>query len=114
MIEEKTLNRLIEERKQSKRGGARPGAGRPKRMDETAIIEKLKPMETLAFKKLQEKINEGDMNAIKLFYAYYIGMPTQRVENKIEGQLNQVSVEVVRPQVEEVSANWWQNGTTTN
>ena len=91
----------------SKRGGARPGAGRPKRMDEQAIIEKLTPMAETAFKVLQQKILEGDMVAIKLYMSYFIGLPTQKIENKIEGQLNQVSVEVVRPELakEEVLSN---------
>ena len=90
-----------------KKGGARPGAGRPKRMDEAAIIEKLHPMANAAFTKLKEKILEGDITAIKLFCSYYMGMPTQKVESKIEGQLNQVSVEVVRPELakEEVLSN---------
>lgn len=92
------LQRKIEMRK-SKRGGARKGAGRPKRMDEQAIIEKLTPMSTTAFAKLNEKILEGDMNAIKLFMQYFIGLPTQKIESKIEGQLNQVSVEVLKPEV---------------
>lgn len=90
-----------------KKGGARPGAGRPKRMDEQAIIEKLTPMAETAFKVLQQKILEGDMVAIKLYMSYFLGMPTQKVESKIEGQLNQVSVEVVRPELakEEVLSN---------
>lgn len=90
-----------------KHGGARPNSGRPKRMDENAIIEKLHPMSEIAFTKLKEKILEGDMVAIKLFCSYYMGMPTQKVESKIEGQLNQVSVEVVRPELakEEVLSN---------
>lgn len=91
------LDKKIEERK-SKRGGFRPGSGRPKRMDEQAIIEKLTPMSTTAFAKLNEKIMEGDMKAIQLFMQYFIGLPTQKIESKIEGQLNQVSVEVVKPQ----------------
>lgn len=90
-----------------KKGGARPGAGRPKRMDEQAIIEKLTPMAETAFKVLQQKILEGDMTAIKLYMSYFLGMPTQKVESKIEGQLNQVSVEVVRPELakDEVLSN---------
>ena len=97
----------IEPIEKKKKGGARPGAGRPKRMDEQAIIEKLTPMAETAFKVLQQKIAEGDMIAIKLFCSYFIGLPTQKIENKIEGQLNQVSVEVVRPQLvkEEVLSN---------
>jgi hypothetical protein len=76
-------------------------------MDEQAIIEKLTPMAETAFKVLNQKILDGDMNAIKLYMSYFLGMPTQKVESKIEGQLNQVSVEVVRPELvkEEVMAN---------
>jgi hypothetical protein len=85
-------------------GGKRPNqTGRPKRMDEMAIIEKLTPMAEMAFKVLQQKINEGDMNAIKLYMSYFLGMPTQKVESKIEGQLNQVSIEVVKPKLEKVA-----------
>ena len=97
----------IEQIEKKKRGGARPGAGRPKRMDEQAIIEKLTPMSEIAFKVLEQKIREGDMIAIKLYMSYFIGLPTQKIESKIEGQLNQLSVEVVRPELvkEEVLCN---------
>lgn len=103
-IQEKTKS---ETKVKGKHGGPRPNSGRPKRMDEAAIIEKLHPMANAAFTKLKEKILEGDITAIKLFCSYYMGMPTQKVENKIEGQLNSVSVEVVRPELakEEVLSN---------
>ena len=95
-IQEKTK---IETKVKGKHGGPRPNSGRPKRMDEQAIIEKLTPMAETAFKVLQQKILDGDMVAIKLYMSYFLGMPTQKVESKIEGQLNQVNVEVVRPQL---------------
>lgn len=103
-IQDKTKT---EAKPKGKHGGPRPNSGRPKRMDEQAIIEKLTPMADTAFKVLQQKIAEGDMMAIKLFCSYFIGLPTQKIENKIEGQLNQVSVEVVRPELvkEEVLSN---------
>ena len=91
------LNKKIEERK-SKRGGARPGAGRKRKMEEHELIERLYPMAANAFEVLQNKIKEGDMKAIQIFMQYFIGLPTQKIESKIEGQLNQVSVEVVKPQ----------------
>jgi hypothetical protein len=78
-------------------GGKREGGGRKSRMQEHEIIEKLQPMAARAFAVLAEKINEGDMKAIQLFVQYYIGLPTQKIESKIEGQLNQVSVEVIKP-----------------
>ena len=80
-------------------GGARVNAGRPKRMDEEAIREKLHPMATTAFAKLHEKIKEGDMKAIQLFCAYYIGLPTQKIESKIEGNLNQIAIEIIKPNI---------------
>lgn len=87
-----------ESKMKGKWGGKRPNqTGRPKRMEEEQIISRLKPMEETAFKVLESKIKDGDMNAIKLFMAYYIGMPTQKMESKIEGQLNSVSIEVVKP-----------------
>ena len=91
------LSKKIQERK-SKRGGARPGAGRKRKMEEHELIERLYPMAANAFEVLQNKIKEGDMKAIQIFMQYFIGLPTQKIESKIEGQLNQVSVEVVKPE----------------
>jgi hypothetical protein len=96
-----------EQKPKGKWGGPRPNSGRPKRMDEQAIIEKLTPMAETAFKVLEQKILEGDMIAIKLYMSYFIGLPTQKVEQKIEGQLNSVKIDVVKPQIvkEEVMCN---------
>ena len=96
-----------EQKPKGKWGGPRPNSGRPKRMDEQAIIEKLTPMAETAFKVLEQKILEGDMVAIKLYMSYFIGLPTQKIESKIEGQLNSVKIDVVKPQIvkEEVLCN---------
>lgn len=83
-------------------GGYRPGGGRPRRMDEQQIIEKLQPMAETAFRILHEKVAQGDMKAIQLYMQYFIGLPTQKIESKIEGQLNQVQIEVVKPNFEKV------------
>ena len=90
-----------------KNGGARPGAGRKRKMEEHELIERLYPMAEIAFKVLKEKITEGDMKALQIFCSYFIGLPTQKIESKIEGQLNQLSVKVVRPELvkEEVLCN---------
>jgi hypothetical protein len=102
MTDEK-LSTMIEERK-SKRGGARPGAGRKRRLEEHEIMMKLAPMEQAAFEALEYNLLRKDMKAVQLFYQYYMGMPTQRVESKIEGNLNQVQVEVIKPNVEVLEA----------
>ena len=81
-------------------GGPRPNSGRPRRMDEQQIIEKLQPMAETAFRVLHEKVHQGDMKAIQLYLQYFIGLPTQKIESKIEGQLNQVQVEVIKPNLQ--------------
>lgn len=102
---EEQLNNKIEFAKKKRggarpnTGGARPGAGRPTKMAEYQLIEKLKPMAETAFKVLYQKVQEGDIKALQIYFSYFIGLPTQKIENKIEGQLNQVSVKVVRPEV---------------
>lgn len=97
---EEQLQAKIEQRNEKKKvGGYRPGSGRKKRMEEQQIIEKLHPMATTAFTKLHEKIKEGDMKAIQLFCAYYIGLPTQKIESKIEGNLNQIAIEIIKPNI---------------
>ncbi len=93
------LSAKIEERK-SKRGGAREGAGRKRRLEEHEIMMKLAPMESKAFQALEYNLMRNDMKAVQLFYQYYMGMPTQRIESKIEGQLNQVQIEVIKPNVQ--------------
>ena len=92
------LDKLVAERK-DKRGGKREGAGRKRRMEEHEIIARLEPMADVAFKVLRERVEMGDMKAIQIYLQYFIGLPTQKIESKIEGQLNQVQVEVIKPNV---------------
>jgi hypothetical protein len=96
MMKEETLDKLIEKRK-GKHGGARPGAGRKRKMEEHELIEKLYPMADKAFAVLRQKVEEGDIKALQIFMQYFVGLPTQKIESKIEGNLNNVAVEVVRP-----------------
>jgi hypothetical protein len=84
-------------------GGYRPNSGRKRRMEEAELIEKLSPMAEKAFKMLEQKVLDGDMKALQIFMQYFIGLPTQKIESKIEGNLNQVSVEVVKPVLEKVA-----------
>ena len=98
MLADKTLDKLIEKRKEN-RGGPRPGSGRKRKLEEQEIIQKLDPLAADVFKKLHEQIKEGDMKAIQLFCAYYIGLPTQKIESKIEGNLNQIAIEIIKPNI---------------
>ena len=90
------LDKLIEKRKW---GGARANAGRKSKLKEDELMAKLYPMASDFFIKLHEKIKEGDLKALQLFAAYYIGLPTQKIESKIEGNLNQIAIEIIKPNI---------------
>lgn len=60
-------------------GGKREGAGRKPKAQEQQLIEKLSPLDTIAFKKLEEGVREGSYNFIKLFMEYRFGKPRETV-----------------------------------
>ena len=66
------------------RGGAREGAGRKTKAEEQSLIEKLSPLEPVAFKALTSALNEGKDWAVKLFFQYNFGMPKQTIDTKVE------------------------------
>lgn len=66
---------------ESNRGGARPGAGRKSKAEETKLIERLSPMEDKALEMLETLLDNGDFNALKLYMEYRYGKPTQKVES---------------------------------
>jgi hypothetical protein len=94
----------VTENEVGKWGGRRVGQGRKKRVQEEELITRLYPMEDAAFQMLRKKIEEGDMKAVQLFLNYYIGLPTQKIESKIEGNLSQISVEVIKTITEDKSS----------
>jgi hypothetical protein len=67
------------------RGGSRENAGRKPKSDEIALIARLSPMDDLALKLLNDKLEEGDMSALKMFMEYRWSKPRQEVA--IDGDL---------------------------
>ncbi|MCS5622661.1 MAG: hypothetical protein NZ735_01690, partial [Candidatus Marinimicrobia bacterium] len=65
-------------------GGYRPNSGRPKKSDELAMIEKLKPLEETAHIMLADLVEAGNIRAIELFFKYMYGNPKQIVSVKQE------------------------------
>ena len=59
--------------------------GRPPKSDEIALIARLSPMDNLALKLLNDKLEEGDMAALKMFMEYRWSKPKQEVA--IDGDL---------------------------
>jgi hypothetical protein len=69
---------------EKERGGAREGAGRKSKAEEQSLIEKLTPLEPIAFEALTNALNDGKDWAVKLFFQYNFGMPKQTIDQKTE------------------------------
>lgn len=51
--------------------------GRKPKAEEVALIEKLTPLEPLAFEALKVGLGRGDFKYVQLFYNYYAGKPKE-------------------------------------
>ena len=61
----------------SKHGGKRIGSGRKPKSDEIQLIEKLKPLEPLAFEALKAGLAQGEFKYVQLYYNYVAGKPKE-------------------------------------
>lgn len=67
-------------------GGKREGAGRKPKEEEIKLIEKLSPMDDLAFTKLKAGMEKGDFQYIKMFFEYRFGKPKDKLDVTSNGQ----------------------------
>tara|TARA_R110000803_G_scaffold169817_2_gene232855 strand:+ start:171 stop:437 length:267 start_codon:yes stop_codon:yes gene_type:complete len=65
-----------------KNGGARQGAGRPKKADELKLIEKLDSLidNDEVIKTLGRQVLKGDSRAMSLYFGYRYGKPKESVD----------------------------------
>jgi hypothetical protein len=68
------------------KGGWRPNSGRPPKRDEIALIERLKPLDDLAFSLLKSGMEDGDKVCLKLFMEYRYGKPQAKVDLTTGGE----------------------------
>ena len=61
-----------------KKGGFRVGSGRKPKVEEIEIIERLSPLDELAFKALEKGVRAGEIKFVKLFFEYRYGKPKQQ------------------------------------
>lgn len=82
----------MEEKKN--RGGARPGAGRPRRDQEQDVINLLDKHidRDVVVLKLLEKIKQGDGKMISLYMSYVYGKPTQTINQTTTLSVNDVDI----------------------
>jgi hypothetical protein len=61
----------------SKHGGKREGSGRKAKIEELELIEKLKPLEPLAYEALKQGLADQDYRFVQLYLNYYYGKPKE-------------------------------------
>ena len=73
---------------EEKRGGFREGSGRKPKANEIKLIEKLDELidKDSVVKKLNELIEDGNFNALKLYFEYRYGKPKESIDITTGGQ----------------------------
>jgi hypothetical protein len=61
-------------------GGKRQGSGRKSKAEEVRLIDSLTPLAPQALEALKAGIEAGEFPFVKLFYEYYAGKPTDKVD----------------------------------
>lgn len=72
-------------------GGYRDGAGRKGKSEESKLIEKLSPLDDVAFEKLKEGVEKGDFQYIKMFMEYRFGKPRQTIDASVDATIEQIT-----------------------
>lgn len=67
--------------------GGNKNAGRKPKAEEVALIEKLTPLEPLAFEALMKGLEAADFKYVQLFYNYYAGKPRETKDITINEDL---------------------------
>ena len=67
--------------------GGNKNAGRKPKSEEIQLIEKLTPLEPLAFEALKDGLNKKDFKFVQLFYNYYAGKPRETKDITINEDL---------------------------
>lgn len=68
-------------------GGARKGAGRKTKAEETELIQKLSAYDDVALSAIITGVENGDYDYVKMFMEYRHGKPRQTVDNNISGNM---------------------------
>ena len=75
-----------------KNNGGNKNAGRKPKAEEQQLIERLTPLDDVAFKALKNGLEDDQSWAVKLFFEYKYGKPTQTVNNNNTHTINDFDI----------------------
>ncbi len=67
-------------------GGKRNGAGRKAKAEEVELIERLSPMDDMAFSALRDGIKQKNPVYVKMFFEYRFGKPKEKIDVTSDGE----------------------------
>jgi len=73
--------------KTENRGGKRENSGRKPKIEEIELIERLSPLEPIAFQALEQGLKDQDFRFVQLYYNYYAGKPRETKDITINEDL---------------------------
>jgi len=84
----------MEEKAKKTRGGARPNSGRLKKDELLSLIETMDLVKVPenVWKKLADRVEDGDTNAIKTWLQYRYGMPKQVIDQNTTHTINDFDI----------------------
>ena len=82
-----------------KLNGGHSNGGRKSKAEEQQLIEKLTPLEPLAFQALINALEQEKDWAVKLFFNYQFGMPKQMV---VQENINYKEEELTTEKIDEI------------
>lgn len=85
-----------------KNNGGNTNAGRKSKAEEQGLIEKLTPLNDMAFSALTEALAERKDWAVKLYFNYMFGMPKQMV---VQENINYKEEELTADKIKEIKQN---------
>lgn len=78
--------------KRKNNGGHKTNGGRKSKAEEQGLIEKLSPLEPMAFDALTSALADGKDWAVKLFFQYKFGMPKQVIDQNNTHTVNDFNI----------------------
>jgi hypothetical protein len=88
-----------------KHGGTRANSGRKSKAEEQSLVDKLKPIDPIARRVLQNAVNGGEKWAVELFFKYFYGLPTQVIDQTINTEDNEIRIEIVKAKKDDNTSN---------
>jgi len=81
-------------------GGKREGSGRKTRAEENKLMDKLNPLDSIAFKALENGVKNGEFNFVRMYFEYRFGKPKERMDITTAGQkIGAIQVEIIERQI---------------